>query len=154
MTDSRLPLAELLAKIAPADFLRAGGEALVQLVMEADVEGQNGATRHERIREQLTCRNGFRDLTLDRPLGAPARVDPLRGSTPKLRQGSSFAPFLRPRKSSEKALAAVIQATWTGSVSTRRLSDLVHWPLPIHPPQTLQGHRRGAHALARSPAGR
>ena len=47
MTDDRLPLAELLAKTGDADFLRAAAEAVVQLIMEADVEGQIGAGRHE-----------------------------------------------------------------------------------------------------------
>ena len=31
---------------------------------------------------------------------------------PKLRQGSYFPPFLGPRKTSEKALVAVIQEAW------------------------------------------
>ena len=39
MTDDRLPLAELLAKTGDADFLRSAAEAVVQLIMEADVEG-------------------------------------------------------------------------------------------------------------------
>ncbi len=102
MTDDRLPLAELLAKTGGADFLRAA-EAVVQWIMEADVEGQIGAGRHERTGERLTYRNGFRDRTLDTRLGSLA----LR--IPKLRQGSYFPPFLEPRKTSEKALVAVIQ---------------------------------------------
>ena len=43
---------------------------------------------------------------------------------PKLRQGTYFPPFLEARKSSEKALVAVIQEAWIG-VSTRRVDDLV-----------------------------
>jgi len=103
MTDDRLPLAELLAKTGDADFLRSAAEAVVQLIMEADVEGQIGAARHERTGERLTYRNGFRDRTLDTRLGSLA----LR--IPKLRQGSYFPPFLEPRKTSEKALVAVFQ---------------------------------------------
>ena len=64
MTDDRLPLAELLAKTGDADFLRSAAEAVVQLIMAADVEGQIGAGRHERTGERLTYRNGFRDRTL------------------------------------------------------------------------------------------
>jgi putative transposase len=45
--------------------------------------------------------------------------------TPKLRQGSYFPPFLEPRKTTEKALVAVIQEAWIGGVSTRRVDDLV-----------------------------
>jgi transposase-like protein len=44
---------------------------------------------------------------------------------PKLRQGSYFPPFLEPRKTSEKALVAVIQEAWVSGVSTRRVDDLV-----------------------------
>jgi transposase-like protein len=43
---------------------------------------------------------------------------------PKLRQGSYFPPFLEARKSSEKALIAVVQEAWIGGVSTRRVDDL------------------------------
>ena len=48
MTESTLPLAELLAKAGDADFLRALAESVVQLLMETDVEGMIGAGRHER----------------------------------------------------------------------------------------------------------
>jgi putative transposase len=44
---------------------------------------------------------------------------------PKLRQGNYFPPFLEARRTSEKALAAVIQEAWIGGVSTRRVDDLV-----------------------------
>jgi hypothetical protein len=39
--------------------------------------------------------------------------------------GSYFPPFLEARKSSEKALIAVIQEAWIGGVSTRQVDDLV-----------------------------
>jgi hypothetical protein len=42
MTDSTLPLADLLAKAGDGDFLRAVAETVVQLLMEADVEGVIG----------------------------------------------------------------------------------------------------------------
>ena len=48
MTEDRLPLAELLAKAGDGDFLRSVAEAVVQLLMETDVEGVIGAARHER----------------------------------------------------------------------------------------------------------
>jgi transposase-like protein len=119
MTEDRLPLAELLAKAGDGDFLRAVAEAVVQLLMEADVEGLIGAARHERTAERSTYRNGYRDRALDTRLGA------LQLRIPKLRQGSYFPPFLEPRKTSEKALVAVIQEAWIGGVSTRRVDDLV-----------------------------
>jgi len=45
MTGERLPLQELLAKAGDADFLRSVDEAVLQLLMEADVEGLIGAGR-------------------------------------------------------------------------------------------------------------
>ena len=44
---------------------------------------------------------------------------------PRESGGSYFPPFLEARKSSEKALIAVIQEAWIGGVSTRRVDDLV-----------------------------
>lgn len=119
MTEERLPLAELLQKAGDADFLRSVAEAVLQMLMEADVEGVVGAGRYERSAERATWRNGHRDRTLDTRLGA------LQLKIPKLRQGSYFPPFLEPRKTSERALVAVIQEAWIGGVSTRRVDDLV-----------------------------
>src|SRR6201996_2506926 len=114
MTEERLVLAELLEKAGESDFLRAVAEAVLQLLMETDVEGLIGAGRYERSGERTTWRNGYRDRTLDTRLGA------LQLRIPKLRQGSYFPPFLEARKSSEKALIAVIQEAWIAGVSTRR----------------------------------
>src|ERR1700726_253024 len=119
MTEERLVLADLLEKAGDGDFLRAVAEAVLQLLMECDVEGLIGAGRYERSGERTTWRNGYRDRTLDTRLGA------LQLRIPKLRQGSYFPPFLEARKSSEKALIAVIQEAWIGGVSTRRVDDLV-----------------------------
>ena len=119
MTTERLALAELIEKAGDGDFLRAVAEAVLQILMESDVEGLIGASRHERSADRLNYRNGYRDRTLDTRLGTLA----LR--VPKLRQGSYFPPFLEPRKMSEKALVAVIQEAWIGGVSTRRVDDLV-----------------------------
>ena len=119
MTEDTLPLTELLAKAGDGDFLRTVAEAVVQLLMETDVEGLIGAARHERTAERNTYRNGYRDRALDTRLGT------LQLRIPKLRQGSYFPPFLEPRKTSEKALVAVIQEAWIGGVSTRRVDDLV-----------------------------
>ena len=120
MAEETLPLAEPLAKAGEGDFLRAVAEAVVQLLMEADVEGLVGAGRHERSAERQTYRNGFRDRALDTRLGT------LQLRIPKLRSGPAyFPPFLEPRKTSERALVAVIQEAWIGGVSTRRVDDLV-----------------------------
>ncbi len=54
MTEDRLPLAELMAKAGDGDFLRSVAEAVVQLLMETDVDGLIGAGRHERSGERTT----------------------------------------------------------------------------------------------------
>ena len=87
MTDGRMALVELLQKSEDGDFLRSVAEAVLQLLMEADVEGLIGAARHERSTERLNYRNGYRDRTFDTRLG------PLSLRIPKLRQGSYFPPF-------------------------------------------------------------
>jgi putative transposase len=119
MTDDTLPLAELLAKSGDADFLRAVAEIVLQLLMEADVEGTIGAGRFERSGERTAWRNGYRDRTLETRLG------PLNLRIPNLRMGSYFPGFLEPRKTVEKALASVIQEAWIAGVSTRRVDELV-----------------------------
>src|SRR5213080_109152 len=115
MTEARLPLVELLEKAGEADFLRAVAEAVLQLLMESDVEGLIGAGRYERSAERLDYRNGYRDRALDTRLGT------LQLRVPKFRQVAYFLPFLEP----EKALVAVIQEAWIGGVSARRVDDLV-----------------------------
>jgi putative transposase len=119
MTEDRLPLAELPRKAGESDFLRTIAEAVLQLLMEVDVEGLIGAGRHERSPERLDWRNGHRERALDTRLGT------LQLRVPKLRQGSYFPPFPEPRKVSEKALVAVIQEAWIGGVPTRRVDELV-----------------------------
>ncbi len=81
------------------------------MLMEADAEGLLGAGRHERSGERTTYRNDYRDR--------------LQLRIPKLRQDSYFPPFLEPRRTTEKALVAVIQEAWVSDVSTRRVDDLV-----------------------------
>ena len=115
MTEDRLPLAELMAKAGDGDFLRSVAEAVVQLLMETDVDGLIGAGRHERSGDRTTYRNGYRDRTLDTRLGS------LQLRIPKLRQGSYFPPFLEPRRTSEKALVAC----HPGGLDRRR----------VHPPR-------------------
>ena len=55
MTEERLPLTELL-KAGDGHFLRSIAEAVLRLLMEADVEGLIGAGRHERSPEWLNYR--------------------------------------------------------------------------------------------------
>ena len=88
MTEERLALSELLEKAGDGDFLRSVAEAVLQLLMEADVEGLIGAGRYERGGERTTWRHGHRDRVFDTRLGS------LQLRIPKLRQGSYFPPFL------------------------------------------------------------
>lgn len=119
MTETNMPLIELLQKHDEGDFLRAVTEAVLQTLMEHDVEGMIGAGRYERDEGRQTYRNGYRDRELKTRMGA------LNLRVPKLRTGSYFPGFLEPRRTSEKALVAVIQEAWIGGVSTRKVDDLV-----------------------------
>jgi putative transposase len=119
MTDDRMALLEALQKADDGNFLRALAETVLQILMEADVEGVIGAGRYERSGERTTWRNGYRERTLDTRLG------PLNLKIPKLRTGSYFPPVLEARKTAERALVAVIQEAWIAGVSTRRVDDLV-----------------------------
>jgi hypothetical protein len=56
ITDDRMALVELLQKSGDGDFLRAVAEAVLQILMEADVEGLIGAGRHERSADRLNYR--------------------------------------------------------------------------------------------------
>jgi len=79
-------------------------EAVLQVPMEADADGQIGAGCYERSDERTTWRkNGCRDRMLYTRLGS------LQLRIPKLRQGSDFPPFLEARKISEESPVRVIQ---------------------------------------------
>lgn len=119
MTDDRMALMEALQKADDGNFLRSLAETVLQILMEADVDGLIGAGRYERSGERATWRNGYRDRSLDTRLGQ------LNLRIPKLRTGSYFPPFLEARKTTEKALVSVIQEAWIAGVSTRKVDDLV-----------------------------
>jgi putative transposase len=114
-----MALTELAEKGADADLLRQMIQFVAQRMMEMDVEGLCGASYGERSPERANSRNGFRDRLWETRAGA---VD-LR--IPKLRQGSYFPGFLEPRRTAEKALAAVIQEAYVQGVSTRSVDELV-----------------------------
>ena len=128
MTEERLALSELLEKAGDGDFLRSVAEAVLQLLMETDVDGLIGAGRYERSGERTTWRNGHRDRVLDTRLGS------LQLRIPKLRQGSYFPPFLEARKVSEKALigvsmvAAALRQALSSRIVRRQARRCVTWP--------------------------
>ena len=86
MTEERLALSELLEKAGDSDFLRTVAEAVLQLLMETDVEGLIGAGRYERSGERTTWRNGHRDRVLDTRLGIASAAHPEAASGELLRR--------------------------------------------------------------------
>ena len=143
MTEDRLPLAELMAKAGDGDFLRSVAEAVVQLLMETDVDGLIGAGRHERSGERTTYRNGYRDRTLDTRLGGAAQgfaceageiaaEGACSSGSPSCARAATFrrswSRAKRRRKpwwpSSQRQHRCRREA-WIGGVSTRRVDDLV-----------------------------
>src|SRR5215211_5429736 len=94
MTDDRMALLDALQKADDGNFLRALAETVLQILMQADVEGVIGAGRYERSGERTTWRNGYRERTLDTRLGQ------LNLKIPKLRTGTYFPAFLEARKTS------------------------------------------------------
>ena len=87
--------------------------------MDLDVEGLCGAGYGERSAEGVNSRNGYRERDWDTRSGT---ID-LR--IPKLRKGSYFPGFLEPRRTAEKALAAVIHEAYIQGVSTRSVDARV-----------------------------
>ena len=59
MTKTDMDLTELLAKHDQGDLLRSIAEAVLQLMMESDVDGLIGVGRHERAEQRTTWRNGL-----------------------------------------------------------------------------------------------
>ena len=119
MTDDKIGLRELLEKGSDATFLREMIGFAAQRLMELETEALCGAGHGERSPERMNQRNGYRDRDWQTRAGTVELVDPLRGSTPKLRKGSYFPAFLEPRRTSEKALTAVIQEAYIQGISTR-----------------------------------
>ncbi len=99
--------------------------------MALEVEGLCGAGHGERTPARINQRNGFRDRVWD------TRAGTIELHIPKLRKGSYFPGFLEPRRTAEKALAAVIQEAgacaraglrpdpWVQGISTRSVDELV-----------------------------
>jgi putative transposase len=119
MTTPTIALTELAEKGADVDVLRQMVQFMAQKLMEIDVEGRCGAGYDEKSPDRLNSRNGYRDRTWE------TRAGTVELKVPKLRTGSYFPEFLEPRRTAEKALAAVIQEAYVHGVSTRSVDDLV-----------------------------
>jgi putative transposase len=103
-----------------ADVLRESLKLLVRELMELEVSELIGAELGERRPDdRVTHRNGYRPRRWD------TRAGEIELQIPKLREGSYFPSFLRPRKRSEQALVAVVQQAYVCGVSTRRVDQLV-----------------------------
>ena len=111
-TKSNMALAELTEKGADADLLREMIQFVAQRMMDMDTEGLCAAAYGERSPDRANSRNGYRERLWETRAGS---VDL---KIPKLRKGSYFPGFLEPRRTAEKALAAVIQEAYIHGVST------------------------------------
>ena len=128
MTEDRMALVELLQKSGDPDFLRAVAKGVLQILMEADVEGLIGAGRHERSAERLNYRDTNRDPFEP---GSARRAC----ASPKLRQGLYFPPFLGPRRTAEKALVSCaigISRHWQGGSCRPEARQRLQPALPRH----------------------
>jgi transposase-like protein len=90
-----------------------------QRLMELETETLCGAGHGERNDNRVNQRNGYRDRDWQ------TRAGNVELRIPKLRKGSYFPGFLEPRRTSEKALTAVIQEAYVQGVSTRSVDELV-----------------------------
>ena len=103
-----------------ADVIRESVRAVAQELMEAEICELIGAERGERRPEdRATHRNGYRSRRWY------TRAGEIELQIPKIRQGSYFPSFLRPRRRSEQALVSVVQQACVCRVSTRRVDQLV-----------------------------
>jgi putative transposase len=118
-TKNTIALAELAEKGADADLLRDMIQFVAQRMMEMDIESLCAAFYGERSPERLNSRNGYRERLWE------TRAGSVELKIPKLRKGSYFPGFLEPRRTAEKALAAVIQEAYIQGVSTRSVDELV-----------------------------
>lgn len=119
MTKPTIALTELVEKGADADLLKQMIQFVAQRMMEFDVEDLCGTGFDVKSPDRTNSRNGYRDRLWQ------TRAGDVDLKIPKLRQGSYFPGFLEPRRTTEKAMAAVIQEAYIQGISTRSVDDLV-----------------------------
>lgn len=119
MTDEKIALLELIEKSGDGHLIRDLLGFAAERLMELEVETRTGAAKGARSAERIAQRNGYRERAWDTRLGR------IELAIPKLRTGSYFPSFLEPRRTAERALAAVIQEAYVHGVSTRAVDDLV-----------------------------
>jgi len=119
MTDEMMALRALCEKTSDADLLNEMIGFAANRLMALETEALCHAGRHERSAERTNYRNGHRPRTWETRAGA------VELKIPKLRKGSYFPVFLEHRRTSERALIAVIQEAYVHGISTRSVDDLV-----------------------------
>ena len=119
MTEERMALLELIEKRADGDMVRELLAHAAERLMAVEVEGLCGAKHGERSLARTNQRNGYRERPWD------TRAGRIELKVPKLRKGAYFPALLEPRRTAERALAAVIQEAYVHGVSTRAVDDLV-----------------------------
>ncbi len=119
MTKATMALTELAEKGPDVDVLRQMIQFVAQRLMDMDVDTLCGAGYDVKSSERANSRNGYRDRLWD------TRAGSIDLKIPKLRAGSYFPPFLEPRRTAEKALAAVIQQAYVQGISSRSVDELV-----------------------------
>jgi transposase-like protein len=112
-------LKALCEKTSDADLLNEMIGFAANRLMALETEALCNAGRHERSGERTNYRNGYRPRTWETRAGA------VELKIPKLRKGSYFPVFLEHRRTSERALIAVIQEAYVHGISTRSVDDLV-----------------------------
>jgi len=119
MTDDKIALRELLEKGSDVTMLCEMIGFAAQRLMELETDGLCGAGHGERSPERVNQRNGYRDRDWQ------TRAGTVELRIPKLRKGSYFPAFLEPRRTTEKALTAVIEEAYVQGISTRSVDELV-----------------------------
>jgi putative transposase len=119
MTEERMALLELIEKRADGDMVRELLAYAAERLMAVEVEGLCGAKHGERSLARTNQRNGYRERPWD------TRAGRIELKVPKLRKGSYLPALLEPRRTAERALAAVVQEAYVHGVSTRAVDDLV-----------------------------
>jgi transposase-like protein len=101
------------------DALRDMFAAMLQSVMEHDVDAKLGAGRYERGADRIDVRNGSRQRRFDTRMGT------LELAIPRMRETAYLPAFLEHRERSEKALITLVQEAYINGISTRKMKKLL-----------------------------